>query len=343
MKIVVAGSDGYLGAVLSPILLEHGHEVIGVDTGFYRAGWLYEPATPMLFTRTVDIRSLEPDDLAGNDAVVHLADLSNDPLGELAPHVTDAINHVGAAHLARCAKAAGVERFVYMSSCSVYGTAEEDVPVDETATPNPLTAYARCKVLMEQVLHDLADDGFSPTSMRNATAFGASPRMRFDLVLNNLAGVAWTKQEIRVLSDGTPWRPLVHAADIAGAICAVLAADRDVVHDQVFNVGDSTQNYQVKDIAEAVAAHFPEASLSFGESTADNRSYRVSFDKIAEALPDFRCRRTVDDGASELRSLFERIDLKAADFDDRRYTRLAQLQHLIETGQVDDELHWVRR
>jgi nucleoside-diphosphate-sugar epimerase len=340
MKVLVAGSDGYLGTLLTPLLLERGHDVLGLDTGFYRSGWLYEPGTASPRTRTMDVRSLQPDDLEGFDAVVHMADLSNDPLGELAPDVTDAINHIGARHLARSAKAAGIERFVYMSSCSVYGYAEGSAPVDESATPNPLTAYARCKVLMEAELADLADDDFSPTCMRNATAFGASPRMRFDLVLNNLAGVAWTTKEVKVLSDGTPWRPLVHAADIGRAICAVLEAERSVVHGEIFNVGDSDQNYQVKEIAEAVAAAFPDATLSFGAASGDNRSYRVSFDKIQRLLPDFKCEWSVERGAMELRHLFEQIQLSSVDFTDRRYTRLAQLQHLLATGQIDDTLRW---
>ena len=339
MKILVTGTEGYLGCLLAPTLIAEGHDVVGVDSGFYKMGWLYNgtPATP--FTLDKDIRALTVEDFDGVDAVVHMAELSNDPLGQLSPGLTHEVNHKGSVRLAEVAKRAGVKKFVYMSSCSVYGVAS-DRDVTEESPTNPQTAYADCKTLVERDVMPLADADFSPTFMRNATAFGASPRMRFDLVLNNLAGLAWTTKEIAMTSDGTPWRPLVHGLDIAQAITCVLDAPDDVVRGEIFNVGDTAQNYQVKEIAEAIAAVFPDCALSFGDSGADNRSYRVSFEKINTKLPGFKCEWTAQRGAEQLRELFERIDLTAEDFQSRRYTRIAQLEWLLATGQLDESLFW---
>jgi nucleoside-diphosphate-sugar epimerase len=281
------------------------------------------------------------EDLAGVEAIVHMAELSNDPLGQLAPTITYEINHLGSVHLANLAKSAGVPRFVYMSSCSVYGVATDE-DITETSPTNPQTAYAECKTFVERDVSALADDDFSPTFMRNATAFGASPRMRFDIVLNNLAGLAWTTREIAMTSDGTPWRPLVHALDIARSISCALAAPRDVVHNEVFNVGDSAQNYQVREIAEAVADVFTDCKLSFGDSGGDNRSYRVSFEKINTVLPGFSCEWTAARGAKQLFDLFTRIDMSAETFEFRGFTRLKQLEHLIATRQIDDGFFWVK-
>jgi nucleoside-diphosphate-sugar epimerase len=236
-------------------------------------------------------------------------------------------------------KEAGIERFVYTSSCSVYGVASSD-NVTETSTTNPQTAYAECKVLVERDVSALADKNFSPTFLRNATAFGASPRMRFDIVLNNLAGLAWTTKEIKMISDGTPWRPLVHVLDICDAVACALDAPREIVHNQVFNVGDNGQNYRVREIAEIVADVFPGCRLSFGANPADNRSYRVNFDKINSRLPGFHCRRDARVGAQELRSVFEKIQMTRETFEFRAFTRLKQLEHLLRTSQIDDSLHW---
>lgn len=339
MKTLVTGTDGYLGSLVGPHLLRLGHEVVGLDTGFYRQAWLYNGADRIPETITKDTRLVTEDDLAGFDAVVHMAELSNDPLGQLSPGLTHEVNHKGSVRLAEVAKRAGVKRFVYMSSCSVYGVATGD-DVTETSPTNPQTAYAECKTLVERDVVPMADADFVPTFLRNATAFGASPRMRFDLVLNNLAGLAWTTKEIAMTSDGTPWRPLVHGLDIAKAISCVLDAPDDVVRGEIFNVGDTAQNYQVKEIAEAIAAVFPDCALSFGDSGADNRSYRVSFEKINTRLPGFSCEWTARRGAEQLRELFERIDLSAEDFQGRRYTRIAQLEWLLATGQLDDSLFW---
>jgi nucleoside-diphosphate-sugar epimerase len=338
MRILVTGTEGYLGCLLAAELLRDGHDVVGVDTGFYKAGWLYDGVDATPRTLVKDIRHLSAEDLTGVGAVVAMAELSNDPLGHLAPDVTFEINHQGSVHLARLAKAAGVERFVYMSSCSVYGVA--DGVVDEGTPVNPQTPYAECKVLVERDVSALADDDFTPTFLRNATAYGASPRMRFDIVLNNLAGLAWTTQQIAMTSDGSPWRPLVHALDIAKAIRCTLAAPREAVHDEVFNVGSSEQNYRVRDIAEIVGAAFPGCAVTFGDGGADNRSYRVDFDKISTGLPGFSCEWNAQQGAHQLQGVFAAIQMDAETFTGRGHTRLKQLEHLIATKQLDDRLFW---
>lgn len=340
MKILVTGTDGYLGSLLAPELMERGHEVVGVDTGYYREGWLYHGVDATPRTLLKDLRRLTADDLRGFDAVVHMAELSNDPTGALSPTITYEINHQGSVHLAELARAAGIERFVYMSSCSVYGVAEQDM-VDETSKVNPQTAYAECKTLVERDVGAMAADGFSPTFLRNATAYGASPRMRFDIVLNNLAGFAHTTREIKMLSDGTPWRPLAHALDIAKAVRCAVEAPREAVHGEVFNVGDTRHNYQVRQLAEIVADTFPGCSLSFGDQGSDNRSYRVNFDKIASQLPGFACEWDAVKGAAQLRAVFERIGLTKEMFESRDFTRLKMLEHLLRSGQIDEHFFWV--
>ena len=338
MRVLLTGSEGYLGCLLGPELVRDGHTVLGVDTGFFRSGWLYRGVDRTVEVLDRDVRALTADDLRGFDAVVHMAELSNDPLGDLIGEVTYEVNHRGSVRLAELAKQAGVERFVYMSSCSVYGVA--DGTVDESSPINPQTAYGVCKGLVERDVAALADDTFSPTFLRNATAFGASPRMRFDIVLNNLSGLAWTTRDITMTSDGSPWRPLVHALDIGKAIRCVLQAPREAVHAEVFNVGSDEQNYQVRDIAERVAAAFPGCTTSFGEAGADNRSYRVDFGKISSQLPGFSCDWDADRGAAQLADVFARIDLDAETFTGRAHTRLKQLEHLLRTAQLDDHLFW---
>jgi nucleoside-diphosphate-sugar epimerase len=338
VKVLVTGTEGYLGCLLASLLLADGHDVIGVDTGYYKAGWLYSGLDRTPRTLCKDIRRLDMDDVQGVDAVVHMAELSNDPLGELIKDVTFDVNHAGSVRLAQLAKAAGVRRFVYMSSCSVYGAADGEV--DETSPTDPQTSYAVCKTLVERDVAAMADERFAPTFMRNATAFGASPRMRFDIVLNNLAGLAWTTNRIAMTSDGTPWRPLVHALDIAKAIRCVLAADSHIIHNQTFNVGSDSQNYQVRDIAQAVADVFPGCGLTFGDSGGDNRSYRVSFEKITKQLPGFSCDWDAARGAKQLHDVFEAIDLDAATFSGRGYIRLKQLEYLLRTQQLDAQLFW---
>jgi len=342
MKVLVTGTEGYLGSLLPPLLFERGHEVIGVDTGYYKVGWLYNGTDFTAKTLNKDIRQISVEDLQGVEAIVHMAELSNDPTGQLAPHITYEINHQGSVRLAKLAKEAGVRRFVYMSSCSVYGVATEG-DVTEESSVNPQTAYAECKTLVERDVKPLADDDFSPTFMRNATAFGASPRMRFDIVLNNLAGLAWTTKEIKMISDGTPWRPLAHALDICKAIVCTLEAPRDIIHNQIFNVGDTANNYRVKEIAAIIAEVFPGCQLSFGDQGADNRSYRVSFEKINTTLPGFKCDWDAQRGAQQLFDLFTQIDLTEDTFLSRGFTRLKQLEYLIRTQQIDQNFFWTKK
>ncbi|MCV7091333.1 NAD-dependent epimerase/dehydratase family protein [Mycobacterium interjectum] len=344
MLVLVTGTEGYLGCLLAPLLLEDGHDVVGLDTGYYKAGWLCprpladsrHGVAPLSLIK--DIRDVTVADLRGVDAVVHMAELSNDPIGDLIGDVTFEVNHRGSVHLAECAKRAGVSRFIYMSSCSVYGIAEGTV--DETSPINPLTPYAKCKALVERDLTAMADDDFSPAFLRNATAFGASPRMRFDIVLNNLAGLAWTEHRIAMTSDGTPWRPLVHALDIAQAIRCALRADRQRVHKLVVNVGSDENNRTVREIAEAVSAEFPGCELTFGPPNADNRSYRVSFGKIHEVFADFRAAWDVAAGAAQLHRVFQAIAMEPETFYGRGHTRLKQIEYLLKTGQVDERLFW---
>jgi nucleoside-diphosphate-sugar epimerase len=341
MKVLVTGTDGYIGAQLAPLLLERGHDVTGLDTGYYRDGWLYDDIMGKL-PRCIsnDIRRVNEEHLRGFDAIVHLAELSNDPLGQHNPALTYEINHRGTVKLAQNAIRAGVPRFIYTSSCSIYGAGDGERYKTEESEPNPQTAYAWCKVLVERDLSVFASDNFSPTFLRNATAYGPSPRMRFDLVLNNLAGLAWTTNEIGMTSDGTPWRPLAHVLDIAHAIACAIEAPRQIVHNQVFNVGATSENYQVRQIAEIVAGVFPGCKLTLGTSDGDNRSYRVNFDKIHSTLPGFKCRRDVEAGAKELLDLFQRIGMSAEVFNFRAYTRLKQLQHLLRTEQIDQDFYW---
>ncbi len=339
MKIFITGTDGYLGSVIAPLLVKRGHQLVGLDTGFYRGGWLYNGVETTAATLHKDLRRVEAEDLKGCEAVVHMAELSNDPAGQLAPHITHEINHKGSVRLAKLAKELGIKRFVYTSSCSVYGVAGEDF-VNEESPVAPQTAYAECKTLVERDLKAMADDRFSPTFLRNATAFGASPRMRFDIVLNNLCGLAWTTGTIAMTSDGTPWRPLVHALDIGKAIACALEAPLPAVHNQVFNVGATQTNYRVREIAEVVADVFKGCKLSFGPPSSDNRSYRVSFDKINTKLPGFSCDWDARKGAEQLRAVFSLIDLKAEDFQNRSFTRLKSLEHLLKTKQIDADFFW---
>ncbi|MBW4697978.1 MAG: SDR family oxidoreductase [Aphanocapsa lilacina HA4352-LM1] len=339
MKILATGTEGYIGTLLGGVLLERGHEVTGLDTGFHKVGWLYNGVRQAPLHIRKDIRHISEEDLAGYDAIVHLAELSNDPVGQLNPTITYDINHLSTVELAKKAKRAGVSRFVYMSSCSVYGAGGDKYSTEQSAV-NPLTAYARCKIFVERDLAPMADDNFSPTFLRNATAYGPSPRMRFDLVVNSLAGYAWTAKEIRMESDGTPWRPFVHVLDMCQAIYCALEAPRQVVHNEIFNVGENTENYQVKDIARIIAETFPGCKLILGSNPTDKRDYKVCFDKINAELPGFRCRRNVALGARQLLEIFSKINMSTELFEFRGHTRLKQIQHLLETGQIDDELFW---
>jgi nucleoside-diphosphate-sugar epimerase len=337
MRVLLTGHQGYLGSVMSPVLAAAGHEVVGLDSGLF-ADCLLGPAPAEIETYAVDLRDVGPEHLAGFDAVIHLAALSNDPLGALAPKLTYDINHHASSRLGRLAKDAGVKRFLYASTCSVYGASGGEGLLTEDAPLRPVTPYAESKVRVEDDLLALADDDFSPVFLRNATAFGFSPRLRADIVLNNLVGHAYLSGQVKVMSDGTPWRPLVHAEDIADAFAACLVAPRDAVHGQAFNVGSEQNNLTVAEIAAEVVEAVPGSTLVVtGEFGADPRSYRVDFSRIRTALPDYEAGWTVKAGAVELIDAYRRFELTQDAFVNR-FTRLARLSARRADGTIDDSL-----
>ena len=341
MRILVTGHEGYIGSLAGPILRGAGHEVVGLDTSYYAGCDLYS-VEETIDGRRADVRDVRREDLAGFDAVVHLAALSNDPLGDLDAGWTEDINLRGTLRLAHAAKEAGVRRFVFSSSCSMYGAAADESFVDEDAPLRPVTAYAESKVRAEEGLAALADDDFSPVFMRNGTAYGLSRRMRVDLVLNNLAAWAVTTGKILILSDGTPWRPLVHVRDIARAMLCVLDCPQDAIHNQAFNVGERSQNFQVRDLAEIVRELVPECLVEYaGSGDPDPRSYRVDFSKFARTFPEFEPSRNARDGAKEMLAAYREAGLSLEDFQGERYTRLRRLRRLLEDGALDDHLRWV--
>ncbi|MCA2226987.1 NAD-dependent epimerase/dehydratase family protein [Nonomuraea aurantiaca] len=337
MRVLLTGHQGYLGTVMSPVLAGAGHEVTGLDSGLF-ADCVLGPRPDDPQGLALDLREVPAEALAGFDAVVHLAALSNDPLGSLAPELTYDINYHASVRLARLAREAGVRRFLYASTCSVYGAAGGDDLVTEEAPLRPVTPYAESKVRVEDEVLKLADADFTPVFLRNATAFGFSPRLRADIVLNNLVGHAHLSGEVRVLSDGTPWRPLVHALDIADAFAAALTAPREAVHAEAFNVGTEQNNVTVAGIAATVVEAVPGATLAItGETGADPRSYRVDFSRIRAALPGYEARRSVKEGALELIDAYRRHGLTREGFE-RRFTRLARLSDRQAAGTVDDRL-----
>ncbi|MEV0065422.1 MULTISPECIES: NAD(P)-dependent oxidoreductase [unclassified Amycolatopsis] len=337
MRVLLTGHTGYLGTVMAPVLTEAGHDVVGLDSGLF-ASCLLGPAPKDLPTINVDLRDVRPEHLEGFDAVIHLAALSNDPLGSLAPELTYDINHHASVRLAQLAKDAGAGWYLYASTCSVYGASGGSGLVDEDAPLRPVTPYAESKVRVEDEVSKLADDDFTPVYMRNATAFGFSPRLRADIVLNNLVGHAYLSGEVLVLSDGTPWRPLVHARDIARAFTAALDAPREAVHNKAFNIGTERNNVTVAEIAQEVVEAVPGSKLRItGEAGADPRSYRVDFSRFREAIPGFECEWGVKDGALQLIDAYRAYELTKQQFE-RRFTRLNWLSDRQAEGAVDDTL-----
>jgi nucleoside-diphosphate-sugar epimerase len=339
MRVLVTGHLGYIGTVLVPMLQADGHEVVGLDSDLFRA-CTFTGEVPNIPNLGGDVRDVEGSMLTDLDAIIHLAGLSNDPLGDYDPDLTFDINHRGSVRLARLAKEAGVRRFVFASSCSNYGGAGDDF-LDEDATFNPITPYGESKVLVERDVAPLADDDFCPTFLRASTAYGLSPRIRFDLVVNNLTAWAFTTGKVMLKSDGTPWRPLVHVADIARAYCAVLQSPEDAVRGKAWNVGLTTENYQIREVAEIVGSIVPDCQVAFADgASADKRNYRVDCNRLALALHEFKPQWTVRRGVEQLYHAYREVGLKLEEFEGQKFKRIDHIKHLIDAGALDGKLRW---
>ena len=340
MKVLVTGHLGYIGCVLTPMLMKRGHDVYGLDSDIYR-NCTFMGAVPEVPSFQKDVRDVTEDDLEGFDAVIHLAGLSNDPLGDYRPSLTEDINYHGSVRVARLAKRVGIERFIFASSCSNYGAAGDDF-LTESAAFNPVTPYGESKVKVERAVAPLACDTFSPTFLRASTAFGASPRLRFDLVVNNLTAWAFTTGKVHIKSDGTPWRPLVHVEDIARAYVATLEAPREVVHGQAFNVGQTSENYRIKEVADLVEKIVPDCEIEFADGGGpDKRCYRVDCNHISRTLHAFKPQWTVERGIRQLYESYCEVGLKLNEFEGARFQRIAHVKHLLAERCLDEDLRWV--
>ncbi|MDJ0799066.1 MAG: SDR family oxidoreductase [Calothrix sp. MO_167.B12] len=339
MRVLLTGHKGYIGTILAPMLVAKGHEVVGLDSDLYENSTFGEDLPEIPEIRK-DIRDIQLEDVEGFDAVLHLAGLSNDPLGNLNPELTYDINHQASVKLAELSKQAGVSRYIFSSSCSNYGAGGTDWLTEESDF-NPVTPYGISKVKVEQDVAKLADDNFSPTFLRNATAYGVSPRLRFDLVLNNLVAWAFTTGKVFIKSDGTPWRPIVHIEDISRAFVAVMEAPRELIHNQAFNVGRNEDNYQIRDIANIVEKTVPGCRIEYAQGVApDTRCYRVNCSKILNTLPDFQPQWNATKGAQELYNTYKQVGLTLEEFEGPRYQRIAHIQKLLRESRLDNNLRW---
>ena len=339
MRVMVTGSHGFIGTILVPMLMKAGHQVVGLDSDLYKY-CTYGEGLPEVEHMKKDIRDVESADIKGFDAIIHLAGLSNDMLGDLNPKLTYEINHAASVRLAQIAKDVGVSRFLFSSSCSTYGAAGDRM-LDENAVFNPVTPYAVSKVLVEKDVRELADSGFSPTFLRNATAYGISPRIRFDVVINNLTAWAFTTGQILMKSDGTPWRPVVHIEDISRAFIAVLHAPREKIHNQAFNIGKNSENYQIRELADFVKMTVPGCSIEFDDNAGpDKRCYRVDFSKFENCFPEDKMQWDAKKGTEHIYTSYQRYGLNKEEYEGIKYKRIEHIKYLLRTAQLDSTLRW---